>query len=266
MKVNQREKKKAKFRISFIFLFIFASFAVCFTLYMKEDNFVITEDMFEDTADAVVYIEPVGQQNNVVNPVQKSENAGAEYYDDAVFVGSKTLSGLSDYGYVKADNMLLSDSIKLSNINTLTLSENGTESSVAEAVSRKNAGKVYIMTGLYDLADVGNSNLFDNLEAFIDDIKKQNENTEIYLMSVLPLPQEVESTIALNVDIDAYNSLLLKFADKINVNYLDVNTSMKGNDGKLPASAAEVNGIRLKKETYAELSEYILTHVRPYES
>ena len=36
MQVHQ-EKKKAKFRVSFIFLFIIASFAACFAFYMKGD-------------------------------------------------------------------------------------------------------------------------------------------------------------------------------------------------------------------------------------
>ena len=55
-----------------------------------------------------------------------------------------------------------------------------------------------------------------------------------------------------------------EYKDEVNENYiyyLDVNTELKGNDGKLPASDAEINGIRLKKEIYEKFSEYILSHV-----
>ena len=260
MKVSQREKKKVKFRISFIFLFIFASFAVCFTLYMKDD-FVITEDMFEDDTEAVVYIEPVGQNSSVVNPVSRGDRKDNSYYDSAVFVGSKALSGLSDYGYVKAENMLLSDEIKLSNFNSVILSENGSESTVAETIMRKNADKIYIMTGLYDLDNMENADFFDEFEAFIENVKESDESIDVYIISLLPVPASAESTAALNTDIDAYNSKLLEFANKMNVYYLDVNTEFKGNDGKLPASDAEINGIRLKKEIYEKFSEYILSHV-----
>lgn len=261
MKVSQHEKKKAKFRISFVFLFIIASFAVCFTLYMKDDDFVITEDMFEDDAEEVVYIEPVGNNLTAVNPVPKSEAKDTEYYDNAVFVGSKALAGLSDYGYAKAENMLLSDEIRLSNFNSVILSENGNESSVAEAVMRKNAEKIYIMVGLYDLDNMGDNNFFGEIEAFVENIKSGNSDADIYFISLLPVPAAAETTSAFNTDIDAYNSQLLEFANKMNVYYLDVNTEFKGNDGKLPASDAEINGIRLKKEAYEKLSEYILTHV-----
>ncbi|MGN0674509.1 MAG: GDSL-type esterase/lipase family protein [Oscillospiraceae bacterium] len=261
MKVNQYEKKKAKFRISFVFLFIFASFAVCFTLYMKED-FEVTEDMFENISEAVVYVEPVGQNNYNVNPVPLSERQSEDYYNNSVFIGSKLLSGLSDYGYVKPENMLLSDSIKLNNFNNLILSENGSESSIVQAVERKNAAHIYIMVGLYDLDNLNSDTIFNELESFIDDINSKNKGIDIYLMSILPLSAESDGVIASNTDIDTYNSLLQKFADKMNVNYLDINTKFKGNDGKLPAFASEANGMRLKEETYSELSEYILTHVR----
>ncbi|MBQ7981717.1 MAG: hypothetical protein IJ305_08970, partial [Oscillospiraceae bacterium] len=186
---------------------------------MKED-FVVTEDMFEEEQEAVVYIETVGQGTSRVNPVPVSEKKGKDYYDDAVFIGSKALAGLADYGYVDAENMLLSDSIKLSNINTVIISENDVQNTIADAVINRQAKKVYIMTGLYELNNIDNSDLFSELEAFIDSVHSNAPDAEIYLMSVLPVPAEIEATVASNVDIDAYNSLLLKFADRVQVNYL----------------------------------------------
>lgn len=254
MIVRHNEKKRAKFRISFLFLFIFASFAVCFTMYMKED-FVISPEMVELEEENVIEVEPVGGGNIIVNPVPEGENAGGEYYSDAVFIGSTTLAGLSDYGYVTASNMLLSDSITPENFNTVILSAGGVQSSIADAAIRLNAGKIYIMTGINDLDAP-----FGEMEAFIESIKEKSENTKIYLMSILPITAENESRIALNSDIDTYNSRLLELADKTGVYYVDVSTVFKGNDGKLPSSLAEVNGVRLKKEGYEQLSEYILTH------
>ena len=95
----------------------------------------------------------------------------------------------------------------------------------------------------------------------IESVGKQGAGKKVYLISLLPVPAETDGMIASNADIDTYNSLLLKFADKMRVCYLDVNTDFKGNDGKLPSSAAELNGIRLKEEYYEKLSDYILTHV-----
>ena len=260
MMINQKEKKKARFRVSFLFLFVFASFAVCFVLYMKED-FEITSDMIEIAEDAVVYVEPVGKANTVVNPVPRSGKAADGYYKDAVFVGNTVLAGLSDYGFAEADNMLLSDSISLGNFNTVVLSVNGTESLISDAVVRKKAGKLYIMVGISDLGSLSGADPFGELEAFIADMQEKSSSTDIYLMSLLPVTSGNESKIAFNSDVDMYNSLLLEFANKMNVFYLDVNTGFKGNDGKLPSSYTELNGIKLKKAGYEQLSEYILTHI-----
>lgn len=259
MMITQKEKKKAKFRASFIFLFIFASFAVCFVFYMKED-FNITPEMLEDASDAVVYIDPVGERNTIINPVPKGDRQEDSYYGDAVFIGGKALSGLADYGYIKSENMIISDDITLANINTVILSDGGIESTAADTVIRKNPEKLYIMVGINDSDNTDSSELFSELEGFIAAVKERKLSVKIYLMAALPVSAEMESRIASNAEIDAYNSQLLHFADRIKVYYLDVNTGFKGNDGRLPASAAELNGIKLKKEGYSELSEYILTH------
>ena len=258
--INQREKKKAKFRFSFILLFIFASFAICFVFYMKED-FIVTKDMLDNTTDAVVYIDPVGQSSSVINPVPKGERQDDSYYKNAVFIGSRSLAGLADYGYVPSENMLISDSITPENFNSVIVSVDGTESVISEAVIRKEVSKIYIMVGTGSAASSDDPDIFNEIEAFVNSVTEQNNDAEIYLMSLLPVPAGIESSVAYNSDIDAYNSELLKFANKMNVRYLDVNTGFKGNDGKLPDSAAEVNGIRLKREKYGELSEYILTHI-----
>jgi len=227
MQITHREKKKVKFRISFIFLFIIASFLACFTFYMKED-FVVTEDMFEEEQEAVVYLESAGYEHTFVNPVPTSEKHDEKYYENTVFIGGKALMGLSDYGFVNPDNMFLSDSIKLSNFNTVIISDNNVQNTIAEAVLNKKAENVYIMIGLYELGNIDSAEIFSQLEDFIDTIKDSNPDIDIYLMSVMPVPSEFEATVANNADIDAYNSMLLKFADRMQVGYLDVNTSMKG--------------------------------------
>lgn len=262
MMITQKEKKKAKFRASFIFLFIFASFAVCFVLYMKED-FNITPEMLEEASDAVVYIDPVGERSTVINPVPAGERQEDSYFDDAVFIGGKALSGLADYGYIKSENMIISDEITLANISTVMLSDGSSEDggiTAAETVIEKNPGKLYIMIGINDLNKADSPELFSEIEGFIGNVKESLPNVKIYLMSILPVSAEMESRIAANADIDAYNSRLLHFADRIKVYYIDVNTGFKGNDGRLPASFAELNGIKLKKEGYSKLAEYMLTH------
>ena len=43
------------------------------------------------------------------------------------------------------------------------------------------------MVGLHDLADIDSTELFDGLEAFIDDVSKQGSVKKIYLISTFKL-------------------------------------------------------------------------------
>lgn len=84
---------------------------------------------------------------------------------------------------------------------------------------------------------------------------------KIYLVSAIPVKADNETETITNADIESFNSLLLKFASENNVNYLDLNTFLVGNDGKLSDNKAEAVGDRLKKDTYLEIADFLLTHI-----
>lgn len=74
---DRKKKKEPKFRMSFVLLFVFASFAVCFALYMREempnaepapaDGTVIISDMAG--YEATDMPGQIGGQN--INPVKR---------------------------------------------------------------------------------------------------------------------------------------------------------------------------------------------------
>ena len=43
--------------------------------------------------------------------------------------------------------------------------------------------------------------------------------------------------------------------------YVDINTALKGNDGKLPEENAADDGMHFQKPTYTIMLDYILSHV-----
>ncbi|MGN0552451.1 MAG: hypothetical protein ACI4I1_03655, partial [Oscillospiraceae bacterium] len=108
----QKEKKYAKFRFSFILLFIFASFAACFVLYMRSDGDDVLsasknlpDENNEVSEDNTAYSDRI----NVINPVPKSERAEDGYFDNVLVLASNQMKGLADYGAVPRDNMYTSD-------------------------------------------------------------------------------------------------------------------------------------------------------------
>lgn len=243
----RKEKKHAKFRFSFILLFIFASFAACFALYMKSDDAIpVSNSNTEETSD-IDSDELYEAKTSVVNPVPKSECAQDGYFDSTLILAPEQMRGLSDYGAVPRDNLFTGD---------FTPSDIMTSTAVSFLT-----GKDYSSLYIFFDADSAASQDFDGLSQLISDINEKSNDVKIYLVSVIPLKADNETETITNADIESFNSLLLKFASENNVNYLDLNTFLVGNDGKLPNNKAEAVGDRLKKDTYLEIAGFLLTHI-----
>ncbi len=243
----RKEKKHAKFRFSFILLFIFASFAACFALYMKSDDAIpVSNSNTEETSD-IDSDELYEEKTSVVNPVPKSERAQDGYFDSTLILAPEQMRGLSDYGAVPRDNLFTGD---------FTPSDIMTSTAVS-FLTGKDYGSLYIFFG----TDSALSQGFDGLSQLISDINEKSDNVKIYLVSAIPIKADNETETITNANIESFNSLLLKFASENNVNFLDLNTFLVGNDGKLPDNKAEAVGDRLKKDTYLEITDFLLTHI-----
>ena len=183
--------------------------------------------------------------------MQQSEKADASYLKDIVFISNTQMSGMADYGMIQRSKMYLNDNLSISNLNydELALDEFTAESK-----------DIYIMLGMNDLDTEDTESLFKELGKFIDKVNADGSKT-VYLVSLLPVTGKYETENITNAKIDAFNSELLKYANEKNVYYLDINTMFVGNDGKMPESKAENDGYRLKKTSYEEIGEYILTHI-----
>ncbi len=243
----RKEKKHAKFRFSFILLFIFASFAACFALYMNSDNTIPVSTSNTEEASDIDSDELFEEKTSVVNPVPKSCRAQDGYFDDVLMLAPEQMRGLSDYGVVPRDK-LFTGSFTPSDIMS---------GSAAQFLAGKDYSALYIFWGADSVSVQGS----DSLSELISDINEKDENVKIYLVSAIPLKADSETETLTNADIESFNSLLLKFANENNVNYLDLNTYLVGNDGKLPNSKAESVGDRLKKDTYLEIADFLLTHI-----
>lgn len=243
----RKEKKHAKFRFSFILLFIFASFAACFALYMNSDNAIPVSNSNTEETSGVDSDGLYENKTSVVNPVPKSDHAQDGYFDNVLMLAPEQMRGLSDYGTVPRDNLFTGDFTPSDIMTSLAVS----------FLAGKDYSSLYIFFG----TDSVTSQDFDSLAELISDINEKKTNVKIYLVSAIPIKADTETETLTNADIESLNSLLLRFANESDVNYLDLNTFLVGNDGKLPNSKAEAVGDRLKKDTYLEIADFLLTHI-----
>ena len=284
MKVRQ-EKKRPKFSFGLVFFLIFLSFAVCFVIYMKkgqmpEDTLSASGEIAGSETDASAAAEIESTETvtvseteaetepaseKVINPVPEGQLMGFSYLvNDCNFVGDSLTVGLASYGIIPEKNVLANIGMNISKINTATVTTPSGEMTVLDALKENNPKNVYVMLGSNGIAWLTNENMISEYGQFIDSVKEELPDSKIYILSIPPVTANKEtdsSSPILNSDIDTYNSELLKLADEKSVYFVDLNTALKGNDGKLASERSDGDGMHFKKDTYDTMLDYILTHV-----
>ncbi len=253
MKVHEKKEKKAKFRISFVILFIIASFAACFVFYMKED-FVIPTDIpvsstpsggFEDDSLSDVDDDISTSENSIVNPVPISNMEDFSFLNKSFFVG-KDLQGYYDLGIFPKKNIFSNDSFSFE-----TLNGDGFE--LYNKISDGEYENVYFFADYSDVtADF--SSYFDEFDKFLADF--ENSNVNFYLVSALPTKDTSE-----NSTINKFNSELLNYANLNGISYLDINIEFIGADGKISGDFVDNDG-KTTEDSLEKIRDYILCHVK----
>ncbi|MBR4345941.1 MAG: hypothetical protein IKP75_03255 [Oscillospiraceae bacterium] len=265
MTVSRRKKEKTglKFRFAFVLLFALASFAVAFMKYMQS-----APD--DPLADRIIYTEapaPVTEETAppraVTNPVPECEPLDDSYLDTCFFAGDSLIVGLCDYGFIPPENMAAKVGLNAVTINSESIVEaDGTEFTAAAKINLMRPENLYILLGMNLLDRYTPDQMLASYGDFVDSIRVENVN--IYVISVPPVTAARETdevSPVLNSDIDKFNSALLKFATDRGLGFLDLNSALKGSDGRLPEELAEADGMHFKKAAYTVMKEYILTHV-----
>ena len=289
--VIKPEKRRPKFRFSVIVLFFFLSFAACFAIYMKDnqydpdkENFILSTRPDETTAateestsetdvsqistvsEAIQLTEPVATQlpqQSAVNPIPESQSVGWEYITESNFVGDSITTGLSGYNIVPAELVLASVGMNMDKLLTEPVETPSGSMTVVDALKANQPKHVYIMMGSNGISWMSTETMLGKLGDFVSSVQANLPQSDIYLISVPPVTTARETMAdygVLNSDIDSYNSALLDFANQRGVYYIDLNTALKGNDGKFPEERAARDGMHFKKETYDLMLSYIMTH------
>ncbi len=264
---DRKKKKEIKYRMSFVLLFIAASFLVCFVLYMREET--PDEEMRQNDSPAqTVRIDEQGDlpaqvSRDTDNPVGECLKLDISYLDRCMFAGDSLMVGLGSYGFVPEDRIAAGVGMSVMDIGTKPLTEaDGSELLAAEKINARSPENLYILLGLNMMESFTDDQLLAAYGDFVNSIDRTA--TEVYVISVPPVTSEREQNEdkpILNADIDRFNADLLKFADDRGLHYLDLNSVMKDDEGFFMLEYAEEDGIHFKKAAYEVFIDYILTHV-----
>ena len=238
-KVEARQPRpRLRFRPGIPILIILVCFIGCFSAYMasalnQEDYWEkeIAAEFAQDNAQNAATEHNSG--SSVVNPVPSSERADESRFAECAFLGD--ISGLSA-NYTTTPGMVFTDD--------LTSMSESRMHSIARSLESASPKAIYIW---YPCPSDSKSAIA-SLSQLVDVLSGQ---APIYCLTAIP-----SEDAAQNQSIDTWNAALFSLADEKGLYYVDINTSLKSNDGTLQADYAKDDA-----QLYKTIGDLILTHV-----
>ena len=200
------------------------------------------------------------------NPVPESEVHDGEYLKKCAFLGETNVYLLGKNGWLAPLNVYASENLRLTNYTREYIMLNGTTIRILSAINAASC-PIYLMFGTESLFTQPTDQTAEQFKILMKSVMAQAPEAPVYVMAIPPVTYIAENseTPLLNSTIDDYNSRLLELCNEENIYFIDTNTAMKNNDGKLDPTLAEEDGVHLNADGGRKLLEYVLNHVPPAE-
>ena len=170
------------------------------------------------------------------------------FFNDAVLIGdsvtlglrnyvlsqrAKGLDALGDARFLAAGSYSLRVSSAPYNSKNVNLTYQGDSMSIEDCLSAMAAREVYIMLGMNDLTFAKEIDCKKNYATTIEKIQAKNPDIKIYIQLCTPITKDGEKTNLNNRNMDLFNEELKVLCDEYGLEWLDINTPLKGEDNCL---------------------------------
>lgn len=295
---KQRRGPVMRFRLSQLILLWILSLILCFGAFLYNRNFHPEKDVFleaaeessavsadslteslppEDESSAEVSSPeaqpdesseeqiPTTQKNN---PVPETVPLPAAYLDSCAFLGETNIYNLGKNGLLKPFSVYASEKLNVSNYLREYVLLDGTTIRIMSAINSADC-PIYLMFGTESLATQPADQTADQFDQLLNSAIATAPEAQIIVLSIPPVTEFAEfngDNPIKNSVIDDYNTRLLELANKNDVYFVDTNTALKNNEGRLNPEYAEEDGIHLNAEGGQILLNYVLNHIPVPES
>lgn len=284
-----------RFRLSQLILLWIMSLILCFGAYLFNRNFHPEKDVFvksadessadideqteslpaeEESSEAPEESTPVEAEapeessefvTDKVNPVPESVPQPADYLTKCAFLGETNVYKLGQNGLLKEYNVYASEKLLLTNYLREYVMLDGTTIRIMSAINSADC-PIYLMFGTESLSTQGPDETANQFDQLLNSAIASAPEAPIIVLSIPPVTAFAEvngENPILNSAIDEYNTQLLEISNRRDVYFVDTNTALKNNEGKLNPEYAEEDGIHLNAEGGQVLLNYVLNHFPP---
>ena len=121
--------------------------------------------------------------------------------------------------------------------------------------------KVFLLVGVNDLQFIPLSKIIENYEKIINRLRTETPATTLFLVSILPIHNDLRRTGMKNEDINVLNSGIQKLAEKYQLTYVDVSAKLKNTEGSLQEDFS-LDGVHLNGAGYGLVAKEFANFVR----
>ena len=191
----------------------------------------------------------------IPEPDPRFTQVDASYFDDAVFIGDSHTDGFMDYaGLPNADYLCRTGLTVWSAAEDAEFPGGQT---LAQALSGKHYGKVYMMLGINELGTGSAESWAAQYKVLLDQVRSLQPDAIVFLQAIFHTTQEKsDSTFYTNSTINARNAELQKLADWVNVFFIDCNPVFDDSSGALRADYSG-DGVHVKAAYYPLWRDYL---------
>ena len=161
----------------------------------------------------------------LAGPAQAQEYTSRDYYNGSIFIGDSIIDGIAYYNYIDSAQIYADGN------NTTDKTEK-----YLDDIIKLTPARVFIMVGLND-ANYGTRSaqtIAENIMAIASQIKTASPNTNVCVLSLLPITQEFEAKANVNAKqsvLDEINNIVMAACPSNSVTYVDVATAFKDASG-----------------------------------
>lgn len=222
-------------------------------LDLKFDELV--EKMFQESEDSLQYELP------------EHKEVSASWFKHSLFIGDSLTLAMSIYSvgfpdttafcaYKSITPKQFVDNISVNN-------EDGSKTAVFDNICEQDPDQIFILLGINALASGTNANLVSSYELLIQKLQKQFPDVPIYIQGLPPVTEAVASqrVTLTSGRLKKVNVQLAEMAEKKGCYYIDLSHGLANEDGFLPTSIAQEDGIHLNQSGCQQWFDYLKTHV-----
>lgn len=205
-----------------------------------------------------------GPDYDFSQPVPETEPVEDAYFADAVFIGDSRTDGFRIFSGLEQGDYLVKTGLSVFKAAEEQIKVDDGKLTIAQALERKEYGKVYVCLGLNELGMNNDQGYYDHYAALIDLIRQVRPQATLYVQLLIPVNEQKRAEKGVadyvnNAQIEVYNGLLVQLAQEKHVFLTDPAQVIVDETGQ-PAYDEVADGVHFQKEPYQRWLDYLRRH------